>query len=148
MVGGTVEWPLSGVPQMNQGIGSSLAIALGTAGAFESEALIKADGLRVLLVDIGRQVRVAPEGLRNEHAPNTAPANVRIDEQSLHVSAIEQHETDYPTGFIHREIERSVGKERGHFGVDRTAVVGCEEVVRRIDGAPPDLNDPRAVRRC
>jgi hypothetical protein len=62
------------------------------------------------------------------------------------VAAIKQHEADWLIGIIHREIERDTREKRGHFSFDIAAVLGCEEVMRRIHCSPPDFHNPSAVR--
>ena len=71
---------------------------------------------------------------------------VRINEQRLHVTAIEQHETNRPIGFVDSEIEWSIRKERRHFNVDITAIFGAEKVVRGVHCPTPDFHDSAAIR--
>jgi hypothetical protein len=130
---------------MYQRIGSSLPIDRGTTAAFEPKPLIEAYCLKVLLVHVGRKAWVTPDSILDESAANARSTKVRIDEQSLHVAAVEQHKTDCPITFIYREIEGGARKERGHFGFDISSVFWCEEVMRRVHCSPPNFHYSRAV---
>ncbi len=65
----------------------------------------------------------------------------RIDEQGFHVPPIDQHEAQRAFRRIDGQYERCLGEETADLLADRDAILDGQEVVRRIDRIPPDLQD-------
>lgn len=82
--------------QVDQRVGSSLIVGRRPPGRNEPEPLIKAYGLRILLVHICRQYRMQGGRMRDKAAADTCSPVGRIDEQRIHVAARQTHEADDP----------------------------------------------------
>ena len=56
-----------------------MTVYFGSAARFESKLFIEFDCLVILLVDIGRKVRVASYGLSHEEATSPQPVMIWVD---------------------------------------------------------------------
>lgn len=68
-----------------------------------------------------------------------------VDEEGVHMGALYQHEAYGPVVGVRGKPGGGLGQEAGDFGIDRLAVGGSEEVVGRIDGAAPDVEQASAI---
>lgn len=93
---------------------------------------IESDCLNVLLVHVSQEVWLELECVCDERSADPCSPKLRIDEQRLHVVAVEQHESDRNVGTIEREIERGMRKEGSHFGVYCASVLLGKKVVRGV----------------
>jgi hypothetical protein len=134
-------------PHVDQGIGSALVVDRRAPGANEAQPLVKADRLRILLVDIGRNDWMKLECVCDHGAPDTDAVKRRVDEQRVHMRARESHESDRPIRRIDREPQRALGQKLPHLGIDRAPVLRREKVMRRVDRVAPDRHHAIAVRR-
>ena len=81
----------------------------------------------------------------DERAADAFAVPVGIDEQRLHMRAVDQHEADGAIVGVGCQPCGSLGQEGGHFLIDRVAIGGLEEVMCRIDGAAPDVDEAGAI---
>lgn len=85
------------------------------------------------------------QGALQQLPTNAAAAHLGINEQGLHVRAVDQHETLRPVLRIHGHGQCRLRQEAGHFNVDGLPVFGTEEVMGGIDGASPEVDQAVAV---
>jgi hypothetical protein len=102
-----------------------------TAG-FEPKPRIEAPRLEILLVHVRRQIRLVPESFMDKCAADACSPKFRVDEQRLHVTAIEQHESDRSIILVNGKIEGRLREERDHFRLDGTAVLRGQKVMRCV----------------
>jgi len=81
----------------------------------------------------------------DERAADAFAVPVGIDEQRLHMRAVDQHEADGAIVGVGCQPCGSLGQEGGHFLIDRVTIGGLEEVMGRIDGAAPDVDEAGAI---
>ena len=130
---------------MEEGVGSALPVILRTAGSGETHAFVEGQGACILFVDAGGHGRMEREAVVDERAADAFAVPCGVDEEGVHMGALYQHEAYGPIVGVGGEPGGGLGQEAGDFGIDRLAVGGIEEVVGRIDGAAPDVEQASAI---
>ncbi|GGE92114.1 hypothetical protein GCM10007285_19660 [Stappia taiwanensis] len=134
--------------KMDQRIRPPLPIPRRPPHGLESHAPIEADRLKVLLVHIGRKVRFALQRLRDELTADAPTAMVGVNEQGLHVAAVEQHEAHRPIVTINGKVQRRIRQEATHLAFNVPSILRGQKAVCGIDGAAPDFDNARPVGRA
>ena len=121
------EWsfqviPSGGVAEVDQGVGATLAVLGGAAGAGEAHGFVEADRLGILFVDVGGERGVEREGVVDQAAADALAAPCGVDEQRLHMRAVDQHEADGAVVGIGGEPGGGLGQEGGDLRLYRDAV--------------------------
>lgn len=96
---------------MNQRIFTSLIVGFRSACAPETDVFVKFDGCHVLFVDIGSQGPVEFQRMLDQSAADTPKFVLWINEQSLHVTILQQHESDCAITLINCQPERRTRKK-------------------------------------
>jgi len=131
--------------QMNEWVGPSLPVEIGTSRRFETELAIKAHGLRILFVDIGGQRRMRCERRLHERASDPFAMMARIDEKRLHMPFMQKHEANRLIRRIDRECQRDLRKKSLNFVLDCDAIFGAKETMGGVNGLAPYLKDAARV---
>jgi hypothetical protein len=126
-------------------VGAALAVLVGAAGAGEAHAFVEGEGAFILFIHVGRHGRVEGKAMFDERAADAFAVPVGIDEERLHMRAVDQHEADGAVVRVGGEPCGRLGQEGGHFLIDRVAIGGLEKIVGRIDGAAPDVDEAGAI---
>jgi len=87
---------------MNEWIWSSLSIQWGAARPFEAHFFIETKGLTVLLIDISGHSGMKRQAMTDQSCTNASPSAGWINEQCLHVAAVDEHECLRVIIAIHR----------------------------------------------
>ena len=130
---------------MKERVRPALAIPLRSAGAGEAHAFVEGDGAFILFIDVGRHGRMEGEAVIDERAAYAFAVPRRVDEEGVHVRAVDQHEADRAVIGIGGEPCGGLRQEAGHFRIDRLAVGGIEEIMGCVDGAAPDVEQASAI---
>ncbi len=80
-------------------------------------------------------------------ATDTVSTDIGIDEERLHMCAIDQHEAMGFVIFIDCNSQWRMGQKATHFGINGLSIFGTEEVMRGVYGAPPKVNESGAIVR-
>lgn len=96
---------------MYERIGTSLTILSRSPDTFEVEVFVKAEGLRVLLVHIDRQVWMRGEDIAYEGFSNAFAVMVGGDEKRFQMPMMQEHETERRIGTIDGKKQRNLRKE-------------------------------------
>lgn len=80
-------------------------------------------------------------------AADAGAADIRIDEQRLHVRAIDQHEAMGLVMFIDSNGHWRMGQKADHFGINCLSIFRTEKVMGGVYGAPPKINESDAIVR-
>ncbi|OBY85303.1 hypothetical protein ACM14_11795 [Delftia sp. JD2] len=135
------------VSQVNKRIRASLRIHLRTSSFNEPHPLIEANGLGVLHVDVCAQLPVQPQSMLQQPAADAGATDIRIDEQRLHVRAIDQHEAMGLVMFIDSNSHRRMRQKLDHFGINGLSIIGTEKVMGGVYGTPPKVNQSGTIFR-
>ena len=73
---------------MDQGVGTTLVVSLGTAPELKAHVFIKTCRLIILFIDIGGKVRLKVQCMLNKSSSNSGSPIIRINEQRLHMAAL------------------------------------------------------------
>lgn len=106
---------------------------------------VKAEGFRILLVHIDRQVWMRGEGIADEGFSNAFAVMVRVHEKRFQMTVVQEHETERRIGIIDGKKQGHLGEEFQHLGLDCSAVAWGEEVVGSVNGCAPDVHDARQI---
>ncbi len=106
---------------------------------------VKTDRLAILLVHVGGEFGHHRQRMFDERPPDAAAAMRRVNEQRLHMGAVEQHEAGRYIVVIDRKPKRRSGQKAAHVRFDCRTVGGAQEIMCRIDGGAPYRNHPRAI---
>ncbi len=92
---------------------------------------------------------LAGHGPRHENwaAADAGATDIRIDEQRLHVRAIDQHEAMGLVMFIDSNSHRRMRQKLDHFGINCLSIIGTEEVMGGVYGATPKVNQGGTIFR-
>ena len=69
-----------------------------------------------------------------------------INEQRIERQIRQAHESDGPVMRIDRDPKRQIREQHLDFEIDRRPVLGCQEIMSRIDGTTPNADDLMHVR--
>ena len=106
---------------------------------------VKTDRLAILLGHVSGEFGRHRQCMIDERPPDAAPAMRRVNEQRLHMGAVEQHEAGRHIVAIDRKPQRSSRQKVTHFRFDCRTVGGAQEIMRCIDSGAPYRNHPRAI---
>ncbi len=81
------------IPQMNEGIRSSLSIMGRPSRADEAKMLIESERLWVLLIHIGCQFRMGRDRSRYEGFSDPISMLIGVDKKCLQMTVMQKHET-------------------------------------------------------
>lgn len=133
---------------MDEGIRSPLCIQLRASSFYETHALIEANSLRILRVDVRGQCPMQRHSMLQQLATDTIATDIGIDEKRLHMYPIDQHEAVGIVIFIDGNSHSRMGQKTTHFGINGLSVFGTEKVMGRVHGAPPKVNQSGTIFRA
>lgn len=106
---------------------------------------VKTDRLAILLVHVGGEFGRHRQRMIDERPPDAAPAMRRVNEQRLHMGAVEQHEAGRYIVAIDRKPKWRSRQKVTHFRFDCRTVGGAQEIMRCVDSGAPYRNHPRGI---
>ena len=72
---------------------------------------VKAEGFRILLVHIDRQVWMRGEDIADEGFSDAFAVMIGVDEKSFQMTVMQEHETEWRIGTIDGKKQRNLRKE-------------------------------------
>ncbi len=96
---------------MYERIRPSLTILSRSPDAFEAEVFVKAEGLRILLVHINRQVWMRGKSLMNKGLANTFSVLIRVHKKRLQMPFMQEHEAERRIRTINGKMQRDLRKK-------------------------------------
>ena len=109
--------------QVNEWIRPTLSVDWRAACLPEAHSFIEANSLIILFVDVGCHFWMKREAVAHKRSADTGSAMSGIDEQRLHMSAVDQHEGQRVIICVDRQPEWSVRKEAAHQLVEGEAIL-------------------------
>lgn len=80
-------------------------------------------------------------------AADAGPTDIGVDEERLHMRAIDEHEATGLVMFIDSNRHWRMGQKTTHFGIDGLSIFGTEKVMGGVHGAPPKVDESSAIFR-
>lgn len=109
--------------------------------------MIETNRLRILRIDINGQAPVSGQCMRYQLPADASAAARWINEQGLQVTIGNKHECLRDVFGIHRQQQRCPRQETAHLLFDGSTVSRLQEVMGRIHGTAPYLDDAFAIAR-
>ncbi len=126
---------------MDQRIRPSLSVDRRTSDTLETDALVEANGFRVLFVHVSRQVRVFGKRRMDKRFADAFAMVVRVDKKGFQMPVMQKHETQGGVSVIDGKQETHLRKEGRNLAFNRDSVVRVEKIMRGIDGPSPNIYD-------
>ena len=104
---------------------------------------VEAEGFRILLVHIYRQVWMRGEDIADEGFSNAFAVMIGVDEKRFQMTVMQEHETERRIGTIDGKKQGHLGEEFQNLSLDCIAVAWVKEVVGSVNGCAPDVHDAR-----
>lgn len=131
--------------QVDQRIRSPLSVDRRPACLLEAHALVKANGLGVLFIDIGCHFWMERETVPNKRSADAGAAMGGVNEQRFHVSGFDQHKGQCVVVFVHSEQKRCARKEAAYHFINGQPILGRQKIVGGVNRSAPNLDYTVAV---
>ncbi len=123
-----------------------MSVRPGTACALKSHAFIESDCLSILLVHIGSEIWMHTQGVPEKETSDTGSSMGGIYKQCLHVTAVQQHESDDPVlSVIYGNPQQGLRQETGQLFFYVAPIVRRKKVMGSVYGSAPDIHNAFAV---
>ena len=106
---------------------------------------VKAEGFRILLVHIDRQVWMCAEDIADEGFSNAFAVMIGGHEKRFQMPVMQEHEPERRIGTIDSKKQRHLREEFQNLSLDCSAVAWGEEVVGSVNGCAPNIHNARQI---
>lgn len=95
----------------------------------------------ILFVDLGFEHGMEALRMGHQFAPDALPVMSGIDEQAVEMRSRQPHEPDRIASVIDRQPQGRLRQVARHIEIYRRPILRRQEIMRRVDRAPPDFDD-------